>query len=424
MGIQVIPLLERHRFFAAMSECASGLQPGEFIGLLIVDINDFKRFNRCFGYGVGDLILATTHSRLKSIFEHAIIYRVGDNEFGVILPHLNSPAQTAIAAQKILDAVEPKYQLPDRELKITVSIGIGYGSPSEGSEPQMLLQQSERSLFYTKKVNKPFCLEIPKDDQELINFFDLESDLIEAMYAGDLSLHYQPKIDLETNKPVAAEALLRWHHPDHGDIKPHVIVGLANRLGKELELGKWILNTALREFSTLDNELEKVGVAVNVPSSLIHSHDFYNMVVIALRLWGVPPTRLTLEIDEDAIIEGKEYGLDTLGRLRADGVRISIDDFGTGYSSLNYFRSIPADEIKIDQSFIGNMLSNGEDRKVVKLCLDIAHHFGLDVVAEGVENDAVANALGEMNCSYAQGYCYSEPMRIDTLKSWLKNYRH
>lgn len=419
MAIQTIPRLERHAFFAALSENISKVKPNEYLTLFIVDIADFKRYNRSFGYGTGDFILAIIYNRLKSAFEKSTIHRIGDNEFAVILPQTESPAYAAIAAQKILDEMQHKFQLPDREVRVGVTLGMAHAAGTSQTSPQDLVQEAEKSLFYAKKTNKSYVLTPPKDEQNFTDYLDLETDFIEAMYSGEIFLYYQPKIDLASEKPIAAEALLRWNHPHRGAIPPHVVVELANRLGKELELGKWILGTALREYAVMKGKWKEFGIAVNVPSSLIHSSDFHSMVINTLRLWGMDPKRLTLEIDEDAIIEGKEFGLDTLAKLRRDGVRISIDDFGTGYSSLNYFRSIPADEIKIDQTFIGNMLKDADDRKVVKLCIDIAHHFGLDVVAEGVEKEAIANALAELQCSYAQGYCYSEPLRIEDLAEWL-----
>lgn len=421
MAIQTIPRLERHAFFAALAENIARVKTDEYLTLFIVDIADFKRYNRSFGYGTGDFILAIIYNRLKNAFEKSAIHRIGDNEFAVILPQTESPAYAAIAAQKILDEMQHKFQLPDREVRVGVTLGMAHTAGSKKISPQELVQDAERSLFHAKKINKSYVLETPTDEQNVTDYLDLESDFLEAMYSGELMLFYQPKIDLGSEKPVAAEALLRWSHPQRGSIPPHIVVELANRLGKELELGKWILGTALREYGAFKGKWKNFGIAVNVPSSLIHSNDFHAMVINTLKLWGMEAKRLTLEIDEDAIIEGKEFGLDTLAKLRRDGVRISIDDFGTGYSSLNYFRSIPADEIKIDQTFIGNMMKNADDRKVVKLCIDIAHHFGLDVVAEGVEKEAIANALAELQCSYAQGYCYTEPLRVEELVDWLKN---
>jgi diguanylate cyclase (GGDEF)-like protein len=419
MAIKTVPILERQVFFSHLSSKIAECNAEDIVAVLLIDIVDFKRFNRCFGYGTGDLVLGVVHNRLCEAFENCELQRIGDNEFSLIITGINSPAYAAMATQQVLDALAEKILIGDREIKASVTIGIAFTDPEKEPSPQDLVQQAERSLFYAKKSKKSFCLDVPEEDQTFFEYLELEEDLVEAMYSGELELFYQPKIDLISNQATAAEALLRWNHPEKGYISPHVIVELSNRLGKELELCKWILNTALRELSGLSLDYPDFGIAINVPDSLIHEWEFYNLVISALNLWSVDYSRLTLEISEDAIIEGREFGLDTLSRLREQNIRISIDDFGTGYSSINYFRAIPADEIKVDQTFIGNMINNSDDHKVVELCLLIAQHFGLDVVAEGVEEERIIDALSDLNCSFAQGYCYTEPLKMAELRQWL-----
>jgi diguanylate cyclase (GGDEF)-like protein len=422
MAIKTIPPVQRQQFFTELSRILQTQESDGCCGLLIVDINNFKRYNRSYGYGTGDVVLANLYSRLGHMFSNSEIFRIGDNEFSIILKQIDSPAFIAIASQRILEMLDEKIMFRDRAITVNVNIGLAYSSQDNPLAPQDLVQAAEHSLFYAKKTNKPFCLDVPDEDQDFFAHLDLEEDLAEALYEGDLQLVYQPKIELATGKAVCAETLLRWDHPTKGSISPPIIIELANRLGKQQELGKWILNTALREYATIRDKPEYFGMAINVPSSLIHESEFFAMVMHSVHLWGVDPAMLTLEISEEAVIEGREFGLDALAKLRRQGIRISIDDFGTGYSSMNYFRSIPADEIKIDRAFIGNMLTDSNDLKVVRLCLEIANIFELDVVAEGVENGAVIERLTSMKCRFAQGYFYSKPLGIEELAEWVNTH--
>ena len=417
---------QRHALLQALEHTlVSSDNAPQLTALAIIDVRDFHELNRSFGSACGDAILLEINERLKLLSpEKFAVHYLGNDEFGVLLPQLKSPGLAVICVEQILALFKAVFEWQNHSLKITVNIGLAYNYENHLDANKLLLD-TELALKDAKTNNQAYAM-LGKNEQQSSDQlkWELLNNLHVAMQEDELELYYQPKLcinSLDKNKSSTrnAEALIRWPTVDHGLISPDITIPLIEHLGSELDLISWLVNTALKHLSEMD-ERYKGGVSVNIPANSVTSKTLYTLVEQALTLWHVEPNRLTLEITEDVLIKDKELAFDYLSKVRETGVRISIDDFGTGYSSLAYFKHIPADELKIDRFFVKNMLDNEGDRNIVKLIIDLAHTFKLDVVAEGVENNETLDLLKSMGCDYAQGYLISRPIPYADYLIWLK----
>ena len=417
---------QRHALLQALENMLESSDSGQYLtALAIIDVRDFHELNRSFGRACGDAILMEINERLKQLSDEKFaVHYLGNDEFGVLLPQLKSPGLAVICVEQILALFKGVFEWQNHSLKITANIGIAYNYGNHIDANKLLLD-TELALKHAKTNNQAYAM-LGKNEQQSSDQlkWELLNNLHVAMQEDELELYYQPKLCInpsEKNKasPYNAEALIRWPTVDHGLISPDITIPLIEHLGSELDLINWLVNTALKHLNEMD-EHYKGGVSVNIPANSVTSKTLYTLVEQALTHWHVEPSRLTLEITEDVLIKDKELAFDYLSKVRETGVRISIDDFGTGYSSLAYFKHIPADELKIDQFFVHNMLSNEGDRNIVKLIIDLAHAFNLEVVAEGVENNETLDLLKSMGCDYAQGYLISRPIPYSDYLLWLK----
>ncbi|MBT5292583.1 MAG: bifunctional diguanylate cyclase/phosphodiesterase [Cellvibrionales bacterium] len=417
---------QRHALLQALENMLESSDSGQYLtALSIIDVRDFHELNRSFGRACGDAILMEINERLKQLSDEKFaVHYLGNDEFGVLLPQLKSPGLAVICVEQILALFKGVFEWKNHSLKITANIGIAYNYGNHIDANKLLLD-TELALKHAKTNNQAYAM-LGKNEQQSSDQlkWELLNNLHVAMQEDELELYYQPKLCInpsEKNKasPYNAEALIRWPTVDHGLISPDITIPLIEHLGSELDLINWLVNTTLKHLNEMD-EHYKGGVSVNIPANSVTSKTLYTLVEQALTHWHVEPSRLTLEITEDVLINDKELAFDYLSKVRETGVRISIDDFGTGYSSLAYFKHIPADELKIDQFFVHNMLSNEGDRNIVKLIIDLAHAFNLEVVAEGVENNETLDLLKSMGCDYAQGYLISRPIPYSDYLLWLK----
>lgn len=393
------------------------------LGLLLIDLRNFRRINAVHGFQTGNRVLQLALNRIQACLRSQdIIARVGDDRFAVILPELPHGDVVRLAASKILKTVKEPFLLEQLPIKLDACIGVAVHNVS-GMNAEKFMLEAEKSLKFAKQRNMPYAL-LETDvsavhDQEWV----LEEALYHALDRDELRIHYQPVIDLQTGLPSHAEALMRWTHHTLGDISPTVFIPLAERAGLMDPLTKWVLGTALRDISSWPmRDGQTPRVSLNLSATILHDQDLIEMVYTALRIWGAAPENLTLEITETALMQDPKTSRQHLKVLQDSGLRISIDDFGTGYSSLDYFRNLPANELKIDRSFIFNLFDNRTDEKIVHLILDLARSFDLDVVAEGVENERTVRALKQAGCRYAQGFHFAQPLDQPAYIQWLKNY--
>lgn len=437
------PLInQRELLLVALQHYLSNVGEGEQCGLIIIDIRDFRLLNRSFGTQLADNVLAMIAARLngldKSLFEH---YYLGNDEFGIILPKLARAGVALLLAEQLLQLFKDVFVLDEHTLKITVNAGISL-SDTEVSEQKKMgnatalaqLYDAEEALLLAKEHNQPYRLYAENRAKPQPLQWQLLNDLHVAMRNDEMSLYYQPKIALAdhhrepasnvSKKNCYAEALVRWQTQSHGLITPNVTIPLIEHLGSEADLIRWLLHSALKQLTEADaNSTLCHHVSINVPATTITTPQLHTDLTQALSLWDIDPSRLTLEITEDVLIDDKEQAFDHLSKIRETGVKIAIDDFGTGYSSLAYFKHIPADEIKIDQAFIRGMRDNDSDRILVKWIIELAHAFNLIAVAEGVEDQQTLDLLKQMHCDYAQGYVFSRPLPFNEYAKWLSDFQ-
>ena len=315
--------------------------------------------------------------------------------------------------------LEVPFEAGQGKVRLSVTAGAAL-CPLHASQAEFLLRQSEKSLELARAAGHRWLFPPEVDtDQRFSEFWDLEIELDGAIQHGDLLLAYQPKLRMDDLRPVGAEALMRWPHHARGLIPTEQFIKIAEQTGQIRAMTMWALNTAMRHAAGWKHGAP-LSVAVNVPAELVAQDDLPDLVENALQLWGTPDVGLVLEITERSLVTDPRHSFDILSRTRDLGVKVSIDDFGTGYSCLAYFKDIPADELKIDQSFVRGMLTDTASADITALIIDLAHRFGLTVVAEGVEDAQTFALLRARNCDVVQGHLFAKAMPLDAFVQWLR----
>jgi diguanylate cyclase (GGDEF)-like protein/PAS domain S-box-containing protein len=408
---------------------------GTPVALLLIDLDRFKEINDTFGHHLGDLLLQELGPRLHAVLRGAdtisrlaseggndlAVARLGGDEFAVLLP--NTPGLSAtLVAQRILKTVEQPFSLEGQSLDIGGSIGIAL-YPEHGEDAKTLLQHADVAMYDAKRGDSGYSIYESEKDPYTRSRIRLIGDLRRAIDHDELLLYYQPKADLDSGRIIGVEALIRWRHPEEGFIPPIQVVELAEHTGLIHPLSSWVLGTAIRQCHAWQDAGLDVPVAVNLSVRSLHDQQLVELIACLLRTSNVSPSRLGIEITESAVMTDPERALGIVSRLHAMGVRISIDDFGTGYSSLAYLKHLPVNEVKIDQSFVFNMLDNDSDYRIVRGITNLAHDLGLTTVAEGIETQEAWERLHELGCDFAQGYYLSPPLPVDKFALWLRERR-
>lgn len=417
------PPSDRPGLFRTLNEAiAKAREQQAMVGLILADIKNFTSINRLYDFSQGDLLLHFLAQRLtESDTASNGVFRIGNDEFALVIPSLENSGQIILEANAALERLREPVPWAGREISLDVNLGCT-AIPGARATAQRLVSSAEVLLQKAKRENRSICYGTESQTENDDSVWLLEQDLLRAIHNDELDMVFQPKIDLHSGTPAHAEALMRWRHPEQGYISPGFLVSMVTRLNREFDLSKWALHTALRRVRQWPDRWASSGVAVNIPANIVHHPDFRQLVEDCLYIWQVKPQQLTLEITENAIMEQRQASFKNLDYLKRSGVHISIDDFGTGYSSLEYFKSIPATELKIDQSFVLNMAANNNDRNIAQLIVQLAHRFGLKVVAEGVEHQEVLDELRLLGCDYAQGYFISHPLSHEKYCEWLEDY--
>lgn len=393
------------------------------LALLVIDINRFNRINKLYDYPTGDLVLKQFTELLNNVKrEQDYLARIGDNRFALILVNIMNAGHAKLAAQKILRQLEIPFEIGAEKLLIEATIGISL-CPLHASKTTALLRESEIALESARKNKQFIGITEAEKEESLSDTWDIELAIDEAFQTQQFSLYYQPKISLKTGKPVGAEALLRWNHHMRGFISPDIFIPIAEKSGHIKPITSWILNSVLRHSSKWTTKWGRLSVSANIPPELILQLDLKDFVANAIKLWSNDNVTLILEIIERSLVEEPEKCFEILKQMQAMGVKISIDDFGTGYSSLAYFKSLPINELKIDQSFVFDLLTDSSNEKLVRLIIDLAHNFDLEVVAEGVQDRQTLMMLKNMGCHIVQGYFIAKPMPHEEFISWLENFK-
>ena len=412
----VLTGLGNRRHFAdalqrAISRAQQNLRP---LAVLFLDIDDFKTVNDTLGHGIGDQLLCVVAERLQQVIgemkDHTVaasVHRLGGDEFAIILPQLNDWRSVQHCAQSIAQSIGESIDLDGYDLQVTASVGIATW-PDEGLEVADLLVGCDTAMYYAKLQGRGgYRFYEPSMRDAAERRLRMEGRLRRAIAADELEIVYQPKVEPRSGRITGLEALLRWRDQELGSVSPDEFVKLAEATGQILALGEWVLRQVARQARIwMDSGGCNVPIAVNVSSYQIEAGTLLDTIGRVLHETGLPPDRLELEVTESVLLRGEDRAIEILGELRGAGVRLALDDFGTGYSSLGYLRRLPIDAVKIDRSFVRDIVDNAQDRALVDSIIAMAHILGLDVIIEGVEDESQAKVLGEMGCEAIQGYYY------------------
>ncbi len=399
--------------------------------LLFVDLDQFKRINDSLGHPVGDALLQEVSRRLKKkLREEDTAARLGGDEFVVLFPELSDSSEKAAheaqaGAEKIQTELSIPYSIHNHELHMTASIGIAM-LPMEDESADDIVRHADTAMYRAKEAGRNrIRFFLPSMQLAAEERLRLQNDLRQALPRGEFHLHFQPQVDA-TGSIIGAEALLRWQHPERGNVAPMDFITLAEETGQILAIGQWVLRNALSRLKawTDDNaESPFRNLAINVSPRQFREKDFAVQIERVLGEAGVDPKRVTLELTESLFVENLEGTIQKMSALKRLGVRFSIDDFGTGYSSLAYLKRLPLDEIKIDRSFVCDITTDPSNANLVETIITMAEHLGLGVVAEGVETEEQLRYLLVRGCRLFQGYHFSRPQSEEDFEGLLREPR-
>jgi diguanylate cyclase (GGDEF)-like protein len=395
---------------------------GAKAAILCLDLDNFKTVNDTLGHSVGDALLCAVAGRLQGLLrEDDLVSRTGGDEFAIVQAG-NEPAMQASAAlaSRIVEAVSAPFEIGDHTVVIGASVGIAI-APDDGSDPDQLLKNADMALYRAKGEGRArfHFFEMEMDVKAQTRRL-LELDLRKAIGSGEFELFYQPIVNLAENRITGFEALLRWNHPTRGRVPPNEFIPLAEETGLITSIGEWVIRKACIEAKTWPSDLR---VAVNVSPVQFRSKGLASIVTSAVASAGLVPDRLELEITETVLMHNNEETLITLHQLQSLGVRISMDDFGTGYSSLSFLRSFPFDKIKIDQSFVRDVIDNPHSIGIIRAIADLGQSMGITTTAEGVETQQQLDQMRNEGCTEVQGYFYSRPVPASEIVALLSGFR-
>lgn len=389
--------------------------------VLLIDLDKFKLINDSLGHDIGDILLVQVAERLLScVRETDIVARFGNDEFTILLENSGTGHNTAAIAEKIQNAMEQLFEVQGHELFITASIGIAT-FPENGTEPQTLLKSADSALYKAKELgrNKYYFFTNDLNRQTQLKF-ELEKNLRRALINGEFSVFLQPQVCTYSHKIAGAEALLRWNHPKYGMVSPTVFIPLLDELGMLVGVEGWVLNQVCHLAKKFITQYGDIKFSVNISGSHFKSQKLKENIYLALQSSLLDAKNLEVELTEDIMIENIESNNQLLDELKELGLSIALDDFGKGYSSLSYLKNFPANILKIDKSFIDNLVNDRRDSAIVEAMINLSHKLNIEVIAEGVEDKKQLAQLQRFGCDYIQGYYFAKAMSIQAFEQHLK----
>jgi diguanylate cyclase (GGDEF)-like protein len=409
-------LPNRVQFLEEMAAAEPGLQRGDRIAVLCIDLDHFKAVNDTLGHSLGDKLLQQVSARLwGATREDDLLARLGGDEFALLLRDIQAPAEAAAIADRIVKAMSNPFTIDGHQLVIGTSVGIAM-APQDGLTAEILMKNADLALYKAKNEGRSTYHFFESGmDAAIQKRRSIEAGLRLALANNEFRLVFQPLVGLKENRVTCFEALLRWES-ERGMISPTEFIPVAEETGLIVQIGEWVLREACRTATAWP---AGVRVAVNLSAVQFKNKRLYETVETALRDTGLPPTRLELEITESLLLSDNEQTLKTLHRLRALGVRISMDDFGTGYSSLSYLRSFPFDKIKIDRSFMRDLKSKGDSIAIIKAVIGLGQSLGMSTTAEGIETEEQLEAVRAQGCNEVQGFLFSPPVSASAVTQML-----
>ena len=391
------------------------------LAVLTLDMDRFKMVNDALGHGLGDLLLVEVGKRLRDTLRDVRdqVARLGGDEFAVLLP--GADAQKAYGvAMRIAEALDQPMSLEGQMVDVSASMGIS-SFPEHGDDVQALLRHADVAMYQAKRQNSGAAIYDPRHHERNVERLSLLTELRAAVEHDELVLYYQPKVALVPGRQHHVEALVRWIHPTRGFIPPFDFIPFAEQTGYIKAITLWVMNAAIRQCGIWLRAGIEVNVSLNISARDLLNPDLPASFIEMLQRHGCESRLITLEITESAVLDDPLRALANLQALRDTGCMLSIDDYGTGYSSLSYLKQMPVSEMKIDRSFVMNLVENPNDEIIVRSTIELAHNMGLKVTAEGVETEAVLERLRELGCDLAQGYLISKPIPVEALEKWFRD---
>ena len=420
---QLTELPNRARFYEQVQEAMAAAQREQRpMALLLMDLDRFKDVNDTLGHDRGDILLQQVGMRLRgALFAPDIVARLGGDEFGILLPHLAATSDVRDVIRKLQDSLAPPLMIDGIPIVLEASIGVAT-VPEHADNADMLLQLADIAMYRAKQMASGYAIYEPKYNLHSLERLGLMAELRDAIEQNQLLLHFQPKLEIKTSRIVGVEALVRWQHPRLGLLFPDKFIMAAEQTGLIGPLTNWVLIEALTHCRGERRDGIQLRVSVNLSARSLHAPQLPQMIEEVLKATGAKPGQLMLEVTESAIVLDPKHAEENLVALSRIGVGLSIDDFGTGYTSLASIKRLPINEIKIDKSFVTNMLTDKKDAMIVRSVIELGHNLGLTVVAEGVETQEVLDALAALGCDEIQGYFICKPLAYDPLKTWFSTF--
>lgn len=392
------------------------------LSVLVLNLDRFKEVNKILGRDMGDVLLSEVAKKIKAeVRADDLVARLGADEYGVLLSGLSQELALRVA-DKLKKAFELPFDVKDQKIDVSAGFGIAV-FPQHGENDEVLLHNAETALNVSKQRNSGVVVYHPQFDAGTQENLTMATDLKSAIQANQLALYLQPKINMQTKQGYAAEALVRWIHPEKGLIFPDQFIPFAEQTGLIHGITLWMIEEACRTHVALRKKGIKLTIAVNISTRDLIGSDFPEKITHIFKRHNVTYEAISLEITESSIMDDPVRAEATLQRLAHMGIKLAIDDFGTGYSSLGYLKRLPVQELKIDKSFVMNMIKDENDTIIVRSTVDLGHNLNLKVVAEGIESIEVWNLLSDMGCDYGQGYYMSKPIPAKDYEEWLEKWQ-
>ncbi|MCW8825908.1 MAG: EAL domain-containing protein [Gammaproteobacteria bacterium] len=395
---------------------------GHKVAVLLIDLDRFKYVNDTLGHDAGDQLLKIVARRLTTfVRESDTVARLGGDEFIIILSEINHPEEASIIAQKIIENLQKPIEVKGKMVNVGASIGIAT-YPEDGDVCDQLIKNSDLALYKAKDSGRNNYQYFSEELQSAIfDHIAMEDEMLKGIDGEQFTLHYQPKINLATNRVTGMEALVRWNHPEKGFVRPDHFIPFAEETGLIIPMGLWIFKTACRQTAEFSAHLnEPLKIAINLSAGQFQQRGLVYTIKETIERYGISPENVELEITESSVMGDVEQAIATMKKFRDLGLKLSIDDFGTGYSSLSYLKRFPINTLKIDQSFVRDLTIDSDDAAIVQAIISMAKNLNLDVVAEGVETEEQLEFLRQHGCENVQGYLLSKPLPADEFHQYIK----
>ncbi|CAK0781764.1 diguanylate cyclase [Gammaproteobacteria bacterium] len=393
------------------------------LALLLLDIDQFKVINDSLGHEVGDALLIAIAKRLQHTVRHGeLIARLGGDEFVIVLREFAEVAEVARRAKELLHSLQEPLMLNSHPLRVTASIGISI-FPEDSRSANTLLRNADLAMYRAKGEGRnTYRFFDQAMNRQAMKRLELEANLRQAITNQEFILYFQPKVTLSDRTIIGAEALIRWQHPRQGLISPVDFIPLAEETGLIIPIGAWVLREACAQTQRWhDAGFSNLSIAVNLSARQFFQPDLIAQIEEVLRDTGLTPTALEIELTESTVMANPENAITILRHFRELGIKISVDDFGTGYSSLNYLKKLPITCLKIDRSFISDLVTDTDDAAIVKTIIALARVLSMEVVAEGIDAEPQVAILNGYDCQIGQGYLFSQPLPADEFVSWVRS---